>query len=146
MFITWLVLLPCRLNICRRDISLKVFSFLLLQGRCSILKGAKSQSKPCRRSRKYGLRVLRAGNRKLKCDKKCKCLKASFYLMLYDTLQGLIDLAIDTYRRAIELQPHFPDGNLNIKHFCKICYHISTFFSQRTVTSLMLSRRKDKCR
>lgn len=24
--------------------------------------------------------------------------------------QGLIDLAIDTYRRAIELQPHFPDG------------------------------------
>ena len=24
--------------------------------------------------------------------------------------QGLIDLAIDTYRRAIELQPNFPDA------------------------------------
>uniref|UniRef100_A0A8C1YIU2 UDP-N-acetylglucosamine--peptide N-acetylglucosaminyltransferase 110 kDa subunit n=1 Tax=Cyprinus carpio TaxID=7962 RepID=A0A8C1YIU2_CYPCA len=28
--------------------------------------------------------------------------------------QGLIDLAIDTYRRAIELQPHFPDAYCNL--------------------------------
>lgn len=31
--------------------------------------------------------------------------------------QGLIDLAIDTYRRAIELQPHFPDGDTNLITF-----------------------------
>lgn len=33
--------------------------------------------------------------------------------------QGLIDLAIDTYRRAIELQPHFPDAYCNLANALK---------------------------
>jgi len=31
----------------------------------------------------------------------------------------LIDLAIDTYRRAIELQPHFPDAYCNLANALK---------------------------
>lgn len=33
--------------------------------------------------------------------------------------QGLIDLAIDTYRRAIELQPNFPDAYCNLANALK---------------------------
>jgi len=40
--------------------------------------------------------------------------------------QGLIDLAIDTYRRAIELQPNFPDAYCNLANALKekgqVCY------------------------
>lgn len=33
--------------------------------------------------------------------------------------QGLIDLAVDTYRRAIELQPNFPDAYCNLANALK---------------------------
>jgi len=43
--------------------------------------------------------------------------------------QGLIDLAIDTYRRAIELQPHFPDAYCNLANALKEKGSVrSTFF------------------
>ena len=32
---------------------------------------------------------------------------------------SLIELAIDTYRRAIELQPHFPDAYCNLANALK---------------------------
>ena len=34
--------------------------------------------------------------------------------------QGLIDLAVDTYRRAIELQPNFPDAYCNLANALKV--------------------------
>lgn len=34
-------------------------------------------------------------------------------------LYRLIDLAIDTYKRAIELQPHFPDAYCNLANALK---------------------------
>lgn len=34
-------------------------------------------------------------------------------------LRSLIDLAIDTYRRAIELQPNFPDAYCNLANALK---------------------------
>lgn len=44
--------------------------------------------------------------------------------------QGLIDLAIDTYRRAIELQPHFPDAYCNLANALKEKGSVrSAFFS-----------------
>ena len=33
--------------------------------------------------------------------------------------QGLVDLAVDTYKRAIELQPHFPDAYCNLANALK---------------------------
>ena len=36
-----------------------------------------------------------------------------------DTVFRLIDLAIDTYRRAIELQPNFPDAYCNLANALK---------------------------
>lgn len=41
--------------------------------------------------------------------------------------QGLIDLAIDTYRRAIELQPHFPDAYCNLANALKEKGSVRTF-------------------
>jgi len=32
---------------------------------------------------------------------------------------SLIELAVDTYRRAIELQPHFPDAYCNLANALK---------------------------
>lgn len=32
---------------------------------------------------------------------------------------SLVELAIDTYRRAIELQPHFPDAYCNLANALK---------------------------
>ena len=41
-------------------------------------------------------------------------------LMLDTSLfDRLIDLAIDTYKRAIELQPHFPDAYCNLANALK---------------------------
>lgn len=40
--------------------------------------------------------------------------------------QGLIDLAIDTYRRAIELQPNFPDAYCNLANALKEKGEVST--------------------
>ena len=34
-------------------------------------------------------------------------------------LPRLIELAVDTYRRAIELQPHFPDAYCNLANALK---------------------------
>ena len=34
--------------------------------------------------------------------------------------QGLLDLAIDTYRRAIILQPQFPDAYCNLANALKV--------------------------
>ena len=34
-------------------------------------------------------------------------------------LHRLIELAVDTYRRAIELQPHFPDAYCNLANALK---------------------------
>ena len=34
-------------------------------------------------------------------------------------LPSLIELAVDTYRRAIELQPHFPDAYCNLANALK---------------------------
>jgi tetratricopeptide (TPR) repeat protein len=39
-----------------------------------------------------------------------------FYIVFVDRL---IDLAIDTYRRAIELQPNFPDAYCNLANALK---------------------------
>ena len=39
-----------------------------------------------------------------------------YVLLLY---YSLIDLAIDTYRRAIELQPNFPDAYCNLANALK---------------------------
>ena len=36
--------------------------------------------------------------------------------------QGLIDLAVDTYRRAIELQPNFPDAYCNLANALKVLF------------------------
>ena len=33
--------------------------------------------------------------------------------------QGLVDLAVDTYKRAIELQPNFPDAYCNLANALK---------------------------
>ena len=38
---------------------------------------------------------------------------------LLPSLHSLIELAIDTYRRAIELQPHFPDAYCNLANALK---------------------------
>lgn len=42
--------------------------------------------------------------------------------------QGLIDLAIDTYRRAIELQPHFPDAYCNLANALKEKGNVRQYF------------------
>lgn len=42
--------------------------------------------------------------------------------------QGLIDLAIDTYRRAIELQPNFPDAYCNLANALKEKGEVSFMF------------------
>ena len=42
-------------------------------------------------------------------------------LSLVCLLQGLLDLAIDTYRRAIILQPQFPDAYCNLANALKVC-------------------------
>lgn len=44
-------------------------------------------------------------------------LKTRFFLFLF--FFSLIDLAIDTYRRAIELQPNFPDAYCNLANALK---------------------------
>lgn len=36
-----------------------------------------------------------------------------------DLVCSLVELAIDTYRRAIELQPHFPDAYCNLANALK---------------------------
>lgn len=41
------------------------------------------------------------------------------YRHLFPFLYSLIDLAIDTYRRAIELQPNFPDAYCNLANALK---------------------------
>lgn len=53
--------------------------------------------------------------------------------------QGLIDLAIDTYRRAIELQPHFPDAYCNLANALKEKGSVRFLFSH---VSLLLDRIK----
>lgn len=45
--------------------------------------------------------------------------------------QGLIDLAIDTYRRAIELQPNFPDAYCNLANALKEKGEVSDEEEQR---------------
>ena len=41
------------------------------------------------------------------------------------SLKRLIDLAIDTYRRAIELQPNFPDAYCNLANALKEKGHVA---------------------
>jgi len=58
--------------------------------------------------------IMNRGECKLKI---CLCSKIiKFFLLL---LFRLIDLAIDTYRRAIELQPNFPDAYCNLANALK---------------------------
>ena len=38
---------------------------------------------------------------------------------LFSVFLSLIELAIDTYQRAIELQPHFPDAYCNLANALK---------------------------
>lgn len=40
-------------------------------------------------------------------------------MVFLPSLRSLIELAIDTYRRAIELQPHFPDAYCNLANALK---------------------------
>lgn len=40
-------------------------------------------------------------------------------LTFFLSLHRLIELAIDTYKRAIELQPHFPDAYCNLANALK---------------------------
>ena len=40
-------------------------------------------------------------------------------IVTFLVLFRLIELAIDTYRRAIELQPHFPDAYCNLANALK---------------------------
>lgn len=40
-------------------------------------------------------------------------------MLIYFFFYRLIDLAIDTYRRAIELQPNFPDAYCNLANALK---------------------------
>ena len=50
------------------------------------------------------------------------CIHYALYIHVYDMyclLYRLIELAIDTYRRAIELQPHFPDAYCNLANALK---------------------------
>lgn len=44
---------------------------------------------------------------------------SKFYIKLFLYVYSLIDLAIDTYRRAIELQPNFPDAYCNLANALK---------------------------
>lgn len=47
-------------------------------------------------------------------------MKGYFQLLSYFILFfRLIDLAVDTYRRAIELQPNFPDAYCNLANALK---------------------------
>lgn len=55
--------------------------------------------------------------------------------------QGLIDLAIDTYRRAIELQPNFPDAYCNLANALKEKGEVSNYahlFTVNAASSLVL--------
>ena len=45
------------------------------------------------------------------------CLKHKMRITHYS--YRLIELAVDTYRRAIELQPHFPDAYCNLANALK---------------------------
>jgi len=47
--------------------------------------------------------------------------------------QGLVDLAIDTYKRAIELQPNFPDAYCNLANALKEKGNVSTMPSDLAV-------------
>ena len=40
-------------------------------------------------------------------------------MAFYNIIYRLIDLAIDTYRRAIDLQPNFPDAYCNLANALK---------------------------
>lgn len=55
------------------------------------------------------------------------------FAIFLPSLHRLIELAIDTYRRAIELQPHFPDAYCNLANALK---------EQGSVSQLTL----EKCR
>lgn len=68
-----------------------------------------------------------------------------FFLLLY----RLIDLAIDTYRRAIELQPNFPDAYCNLANALKekgqVCYVLLKkywflFLSQKKINMYIRKR------
>ncbi len=53
------------------------------------------------------------------------CVHGNLACVYYE--QGLIDLAIDTYRRAIELQPHFPDAYCNLANALKEKCNVRTY-------------------
>jgi len=59
--------------------------------------------------------IMNKGEYKLKICFFLKNYIFNFFLLLF----RLIDLAIDTYRRAIELQPNFPDAYCNLANALK---------------------------
>jgi tetratricopeptide (TPR) repeat protein len=60
-------------------------------------------------------------------------LENNIYLFFFFFFFSLIDLAIDTYRRAIELQPNFPDAYCNLANALKEKGQVNKIFFNSVV-------------